>query len=148
MRRGTGSERRTRWRVNVEPTFHARAVMPPLATGGRYRPLPAGPEASTLAMRRDKGAGMDDHSDLRARADVVGAFWATNAVDHLNTALFAAWTIVYLGVAPLLLGVAIVQTRRYPGWVGALAGLGGAECLVVGFVNLMRTDQGATQVPF
>src|SRR5437660_12552354 len=32
MRRGSGSERRTRWRVNVEPTFHARAVIP-RATG-------------------------------------------------------------------------------------------------------------------
>src|SRR5437867_788805 len=83
MRRGTGSERRTRWRVNVEPTFHARAVMPPLATGGRYRPLPAGPEASTPAMRRDKGAGMDDHSYLRAGAVAAVAGAVLGAVGNL-----------------------------------------------------------------
>jgi uncharacterized protein DUF4386 len=83
-----------------------------------------------------------------ARQDVVGSFWATNAVDHLNTALFATWTIVYLGVAPLLLGVAIVRTRRYPTWIGGVGAVGGLTCVVVGFVNLMRTDQTATQVPF
>jgi hypothetical protein len=80
--------------------------------------------------------------------DIVGAFWATNAIDKLNTSLFDTWTIVYLGLAPLLLGTVALRTRRYPVGVGALALAGGLVCLAVGFVNLLRQDQTATQIPF
>ena len=44
-----------------------------------------------------------------------GAFWATRAIDHLNTALGSSWTIVLLGLVPLLLGIAMLRTGRYPG---------------------------------
>ena len=80
--------------------------------------------------------------------DLQGAFWATNAVERLNTALFNTWTIVFLGLAPLLLGLAVLRSRRYPAWLGVLAGVGGAVCLVVGCVNLARDDQTSTQTPF
>ena len=80
--------------------------------------------------------------------DTVGAFWATNAIDRLNSALFDTWTIVFLGLAPLLLGVAMLRTRRFPAWLGVLGALGGAVCVVVGCINLARDDQTTTQVPF
>jgi hypothetical protein len=80
--------------------------------------------------------------------DVNGAFWATEAIDRINTALFDTWTVVFLGVAPLLLGIAMLRTRRYPAWLGVLGTVGGAVCLVVGCINLGRQDQTTTQVPF
>lgn len=80
--------------------------------------------------------------------DQVGSFWATNAVDHINTGLFNTWTIVFLGVAPLLLGAAALTSRARPSWIGILGVVGGAACVVVGFVNLVRADQTAMQVPF
>src|SRR4051794_39780400 len=48
------------------------------------------------------------------QVDQVGAFWAANAIDKINTGLFATWTVVYLGIAPLLLGVATLRNRVYP----------------------------------
>jgi hypothetical protein len=81
-------------------------------------------------------------------ADLQGAFWATNAVERLNTALFNTRTIVFLGLMPLLLGLAVLLARRYPAWHGALGAVGGAVCLVVGCVNVAREDQTSTQTPF
>ena len=80
--------------------------------------------------------------------DVQGALWATNAVDRLNTAMFNTWTIVFLGLAPLLLGLAVLRMRRFPNWLGVLGAVGGAVCLVIGCVNLAREDQTSTQTPF
>jgi hypothetical protein len=83
-----------------------------------------------------------------APADRVGAFWATNAIDKINTGALGAWTIVFLGVAPLLIGAAALAARRGPAWVGLTGTVGGALCLVVGFIDLSRQDQTPTQIPF
>lgn len=32
------------------------------------------------------------------------AFWATNAVDHVSQTVFALWTTLLLGIAPILIG--------------------------------------------
>lgn len=80
--------------------------------------------------------------------NVVPAFWATNSIDHLNAALFDVWTVVLLGVAPVLLGLAMRGAQRYPSYVGLLGLVGGAVCLVVGFINLLKEDQSSTQWPF
>src|SRR3954469_8882015 len=40
-----------------------------------------------------------------------GAFWATSAVDKVNSGLFNTWTILFLGLAPLLIGAAMLQSR-------------------------------------
>jgi hypothetical protein len=77
-----------------------------------------------------------------------GAFWATNAIDHINTGMFGAWTIVFLGVAPFLIGGAALAARQRPIWVGLTGAVGGALCVVVGFINLSREDQTPTQIPF
>lgn len=80
--------------------------------------------------------------------DVVGAFWATNAIDHVNVALFATWTIVFLGIAPLLLGGAQSVAERGDRRLGVLGIAGGAVCLVVGVVSLVKQDQGPMEIPF
>jgi hypothetical protein len=83
-----------------------------------------------------------------AAADRVGAFWATNAIDNINTGVFGAWTIVFLGVAPLLIGAAAMASRQRPSWVGPVGALRGALCLVVGFVSLSQRNQTPLQIPF
>jgi len=83
-----------------------------------------------------------------APADRVGAFWATNAVDRINTGALGAWTIVFLGVAPLLIGGAALAARQRPVWVSLSGAVGGALCVVVGFINLSRQDQSSTEIPF
>jgi hypothetical protein len=80
--------------------------------------------------------------------DRVGAFWATNAIDHLSTALFNTWTIVLLGLTPLAIGIAALRSHRHPTWIAAIALLGGASCLVTGCVNLARVDQSSMEIPF
>lgn len=82
------------------------------------------------------------------RIDEAGAFWATSAVDHLNTALFATWVIVLLGLGPLLVSLAMLSSRRYPAWLGAGGGLGGLICIFVGVFYLLRSDQSPANIPF
>jgi hypothetical protein len=81
-------------------------------------------------------------------ANQVSAFWATNALDHTLGAVFNTWSIVLLGVSPLLLGAAALRTRRYPSWLGWAAVVGGVVCLATGAVGLMRADQDPLVIPF
>jgi len=82
------------------------------------------------------------------RIDQAGAFWATSAVDHLNTALFATWVIVLLGLGPLLISLAMLSSRRYPAWLGGAGALGGLICVFVGVFYLLRSDQTPANIPF
>jgi len=97
----------------------------------------------TFALRHQTeifaGASPDDRS---------GSFWAANAIDHINMALFSTWTAVFLGLTPILLGVAALQAHRYALWINLCALLGGALCLVVGIVNLGLDDQSTLDIPF
>ena len=69
------------------------------------------------------------------------AFWATNAVDHVSQTVFALWTTLLLGIAPILIGTG--QRRgAIPGRRVAAGGLdGGVVCAVVGFASLFAADQ-------
>ena len=79
--------------------------------------------------------------------NVVSAFWATNALDHANSGMFAIWTIVLLGLAPLLLGAA--QWKSASGArLGTAAMIGGAVCVVVGIGELLTADQSRYDIPF
>jgi len=79
--------------------------------------------------------------------NVVSAFWATNALDHLSSAMFAAWTIVLLGLAPALIGAAQLRAGVH-GRLGLGGVIGGAVCLVVGVASLLTVDQSTYDVPF
>jgi hypothetical protein len=80
--------------------------------------------------------------------DQVGAFWASNAIDHISTAMFNVWTMVLLGISPLLLGMAALRSKRYPAWLAWAATAGGAVCTVVGFWGLGTSDQDMLVIPF
>ena len=90
-------------------------------------------------------------SEVFARAipeDQNASFWATNAIDHVNTAMFDTWTLVLLGLAPILIGVAAVRERRFTLWINVVALVGGAVCAFVGVVNLGLEDQSTLEIPF
>ena len=77
-----------------------------------------------------------------------GAFWATNAVDHLNAGLLSTWTLLFLGLAPVLIGAAMMQSRAFPSWLAGLGGVGGLCCIVVGVHNLVSAEQSDLDVLF
>jgi hypothetical protein len=77
-----------------------------------------------------------------------GAFWATSALDKANASLFSTWTLLLLGLAPLLISIAMLQTRAYPTWLAAVGILGGLICAVVGVANLLIEDQAKLNVVF
>jgi hypothetical protein len=62
--------------------------------------------------------------------------------------LFDVWIIMLLGAAPVLLGLAMLLSRRYGPWTPLIGMIGGGICLGVGFVNLVQTDQTATNTAF
>jgi hypothetical protein len=83
--------------------------------------------------------------------DHVVAFWATNALDGLSTALFALWTATLLGLTPLLLSRAVDRTEQPSSWARPLATLGtigGLACLVIGVVDLVAHDSVNITVAF
>ena len=86
-------------------------------------------------------AGSDDRN-------IVSAFWATNALDKLNGAMFATWTIVLLGIAPLIIGLAQLRSRVVATWLAMTAMAGGLICAVVGVGALMDSSQSDFDVPF
>ena len=83
-----------------------------------------------------------------AAPDRNAAFWATNAIDKINVGLFNTWTIVFLGLAPLLIGLAMLRSERFPPWLGAIAAIGGAACTIIGAIGLFTTDQSTLVIPF
>jgi len=78
----------------------------------------------------------------------VAAFWATDSINHLNIGTFAIWTLVFLGIAPLCIGVASIGSKRFPAWLNAMAVLGGLICGVVGVAGLFLSDQNPLNIPF
>ena len=81
-------------------------------------------------------------------ADVRSAFWAANAVDHVSSGLFITWTLVFLGIAPFVLGLGMARSAQWPTWIGVLGGLGGAVCAVVAAILFVQTDAGSQDVVF
>jgi len=76
------------------------------------------------------------------------AFWATNAIDKVGIGLFNTWTFVFLGLAPVLLGLAMLRSTRFPQWIGALGAIGGLACAVVGAEGMFVSDQSSLNIPF
>ena len=77
-----------------------------------------------------------------------GAFWATSALDKANSSLFSTWTLLLLGLAPLLISIAMLQTRAFPAWLAGLGVVGGIICGFVGVANLVKEDQAALNLVF
>ena len=80
--------------------------------------------------------------------DRSGAFWAVNAVDNVSSAMFSVWTLVLLGVSPLLLGLAAIRSGRIAAWIGWAAVLGGVVSGGVGLAGLADVDPDSLIIPF
>ncbi len=111
-----------------------------VVAGGAMGVLQTGVEIFGYRQEARAFAGANDNN-------VVSAFWATNALDHVNGAMFATWTAILLGAAPMLIGVMQLR-RRTTGRLGWAAIIGGAVCLVVGFAALLKSDQSTYDIPF
>jgi hypothetical protein len=77
-----------------------------------------------------------------------GAFWATSALDKANASLFSTWTLLLLGLAPLLISVSMLRTRAFPTWLAAAGLVGGLTCAFVAVVNLLKENQAALSLVF
>jgi hypothetical protein len=77
-----------------------------------------------------------------------GAFWATSALDKTNASLFSTWTLLLLGLAPVLISVAMFQTQSFPTWLAVIGLVGGVICGFVGVANLLMEDQAALNLVF
>lgn len=108
--------------------------------GGSIAILQVGVELYGYRQQARAFAGADP-------SNVVSAFWATNALDHANTALFATWTITLLGVVPLLLGTAQLRSAE-TGRLGVAGITGGIVCVGVGLGSLLTSDSSTYDVPF
>ena len=123
------------------PTLAARLGAVVVASGGAIAIVQYVVEGYALRQ----AAHIFAISDFRNR---VGAFWATSAVDRINTALFSAWTLLLLGAAPLLLAAAMWTSTNYPKWVSAVGAVGGVACVVTAIVNTGREDQSTLALLF
>jgi Domain of unknown function (DUF4386) len=76
------------------------------------------------------------------------SFWSTNAIDGMSSALFATWTVVLLGLVPLLIAGGVWTARSLPRWLGVVGIVGGVLCVGVGLFDLLHQDQGDANIPF
>lgn len=94
------------------------------------------------------------HQEARGFASIpsggnnVAPFWATNAIDHINSALFAAWGLILLGFAPILITLALRKVASCPMSLTVVGILGGAICVGVGIFELLHENQGDANIPF
>jgi hypothetical protein len=124
----------------------------PVAHAGRLTALVGGTIAVIqsgvdLAAVRQQAITFSDAGP----GDQVGAFWSTNSLDRLSSGLFALWTVILLGLSPLLLCAAARLTGRPVRWLRPLTllgSLGGLACLVVGVIDLFARDQSTTTIAF
>jgi hypothetical protein len=88
--------------------------------------------------------------DFRAapKANNAYPFSSTHAIDGMNSALFATWTVVLLGLVPLLIVGGVWSARSLPRWLGVAGVMGGALCVGVGVFDLLHQDQGDANIPF
>ena len=70
----------------------------------------------------------------------AAAFYGARSAVLLSFATFATFVIVLLGVAPVLLGLGMAWSDRYPSWLGWLGLVGGLASLAVGFAMGLRGD--------
>ena len=119
----------------------ARLGTAAIAVGGSIAVLEIGLETYAFRQLAKTFVSADD-------TNRPGAFWATSAIDHVNSAMFSTWTILFVGLGPLLIGVAMLQSRAFPSWLAGLGVVGGLGCLVIGCLNLVREDQTALNIPF
>ena len=92
-----------------------------------------------------------EQAEQFVRADgrnIVSAFWATNAIDHINSAMLDITTLVLLGLAPLLIASAQLLERANAPRLSLTGVAGGAVCVVVGVVGLLIRDQSNINIPF
>jgi hypothetical protein len=111
--------------------------------GGTLALVQTATELYGYKQQAEAFASANDHN-------VVSAFWATNALDHLSSAMFAIWTFVLLGIAPVLIATAFMRSRGLLAKprLGAVGVIGGLVCMVVGVGSLLHGDQSAFDIPF
>jgi hypothetical protein len=109
--------------------------------GGTIAALETGIALFAYRQQAIAFAGADDRN-------VVSAFWATNAIDHLTGALFAVWTLLLLGLAPLLIAAEQLRERSVSPVVAGLGLVGGLGCAVVGVCLLLTDTPSDLDVPF
>jgi hypothetical protein len=132
---------------NVELAGYARLAV---VIGGAIALLQIGVE---LYGYRYQARAFSDFATSSAQSPIktqnlISAFWATDAFDHLSSALMAVWTLILLGLAPVLLGAAQLRTRAIGARLGLVAVVGGLVCAVVGVASLLHEDQSTFDVPF
>lgn len=109
--------------------------------GGTIAVLETG--VALYAYRQQAIAFADANSN-----NAVAAFWATNAIDHVMTAMFSVWTLLLLGLAPLLLGAAQLRDRSVSVLIATLGVVGGLVCAVVGVAELLTDTPSDFDIPF
>lgn len=96
--------------------------------------------------------GLRQQARTFAQAPVTNnadAFWATNSLDSLNNALSATWTLILIGVAPVLI---VLSCRRlaakYPLPLAVVGVVGGIVCGGVAVYNLLSSENSNADIPF
>ena len=88
------------------------------------------------------GAALKDAADRWAESgDEAGAFAAAAGIERLSTAVFTVAVLMYFGMSPLLLGMAVLASGSYPKVLGQSSlGAGGLGVLAA----LLMWIQGTT----
>jgi hypothetical protein len=62
--------------------------------------------------------------------------------------MFNMATVTFIGVSPLLLGIAAIRSGRYPAALGVIAVLGGTAGILTGLAGLGGAEGDDLTIPF
>lgn len=108
-----------------------------------YTFIAAAPIA-VLTLAVDGIANKQIADDWADAGDPDAALLAAEAAGEIGVAMFTVFIIVLFGVAPILLGVALLGSAVYPRWVGWLALVAGALGLFTGFLQAATSIEPLT----
>jgi len=75
-------------------------------------------------------------------------YWAANSVDHLNAALQVTWDILLVGLAPALLGAAMLRSTMFSRPIAVFGIASGTAALVVSYLLLVNDNRDRLDIPF
>jgi len=80
--------------------------------------------------------------------DFAMTYWAANSVDHLNAALQVTWDILLVGLAPALLGAAMLRSTMFSRPIAVFGIASGTAALVVSYLLLVNDNRDRLDIPF
>jgi hypothetical protein len=78
-----------------------------------------------------------DHWAIASAADQAAMLPAAEVLYQSNLGFYTVWIFLFLGIPFMLYGVALIQSKSYPLWLGWWGFISGLGCTIVGILQYL-----------